>query len=419
MSDRTDERLSLLIQETAKSGAGAGTEAQKIADYHASYLDEAAIESKGLAPLQRALDLRRGRLGPQGALARAGRHAARGRGRLQQHELLHGQPARPVDRAGPGRHHALPAASCCRARLDMPDRAYYLDASPRMDALRDQCRDAHDERPEAGEGARRRGRAARVFDLEKQHRGGARRPRTRRTSRRATTTGRGTTSDRRAPGSTGARTSREAGPAAASATSSCGSRRRVTGISALVGSQPIETWKDYLVFHTVDHFSSFLPEALRRGALRVPRDRPHRHAQAARPHQAGGGPHQPRAGRGGGPLVRPRSTSRPPPRPACRRSSPTSGRVRGRIDALDWMAPATKARAKAKLAVLKVGVGYPDHWRDYGGLDDRARRRAGQRRSASSCSSTGSALAQAGPAGGPVGVGDDAADGERGATCRP
>ena len=31
-----------------------------------------------------------------------------------------------------------------------------------------------------------------------------------------------------------------------------------------------------------------------------------------------------------------------------------------RIDALDWMAPATKAGAKAKLAVLKVGVGYPD-----------------------------------------------------------
>ena len=39
-----------------------------------------------------------------------------------------------------------------------------------------------------------------------------------------------------------------------------------------------------------------------------------------------------------------------------------------RIDALGWMAPATKAKARAKLAVLKVGVGYPDRWRDYGGL---------------------------------------------------
>jgi putative endopeptidase len=39
-----------------------------------------------------------------------------------------------------------------------------------------------------------------------------------------------------------------------------------------------------------------------------------------------------------------------------------------RIDALTWMAPETKVKAKAKLAALKVGVGYPDHWRDYSDL---------------------------------------------------
>jgi predicted metalloendopeptidase len=32
------------------------------------------------------------------------------------------------------------------------------------------------------------------------------------------------------------------------------------------------------------------------------------------------------------------------------------------------MAPETRARAKAKLATLRVGVGYPDRWRDYSGL---------------------------------------------------
>jgi predicted metalloendopeptidase len=40
-----------------------------------------------------------------------------------------------------------------------------------------------------------------------------------------------------------------------------------------------------------------------------------------------------------------------------------------RIDGLDWMAPSTKKEAKAKLAVLKVGVGFPDKWPDYAGLD--------------------------------------------------
>ena len=40
-----------------------------------------------------------------------------------------------------------------------------------------------------------------------------------------------------------------------------------------------------------------------------------------------------------------------------------------RIDHLDWMAPETRVKAKAKLATLKVFVGYPDKWRDYSGLE--------------------------------------------------
>ena len=43
-----------------------------------------------------------------------------------------------------------------------------------------------------------------------------------------------------------------------------------------------------------------------------------------------------------------------------------------RIDTLDWMAASTKAEAQAKLKSMYVGVGYPDKWRDFGGLDIRA-----------------------------------------------
>src|SRR6185295_5130222 len=39
-----------------------------------------------------------------------------------------------------------------------------------------------------------------------------------------------------------------------------------------------------------------------------------------------------------------------------------------RIDALAWMTPATKVKAKAKVAALKVGIGYPETWRDYSSL---------------------------------------------------
>ncbi|RFZ92758.1 M13 family peptidase [Mucilaginibacter conchicola] len=39
------------------------------------------------------------------------------------------------------------------------------------------------------------------------------------------------------------------------------------------------------------------------------------------------------------------------------------------IDKLDWMSAATKKRAYEKLAKVYPKVGYPDHWRDYSGLD--------------------------------------------------
>ena len=41
---------------------------------------------------------------------------------------------------------------------------------------------------------------------------------------------------------------------------------------------------------------------------------------------------------------------------------------RERIDRLEWMSAATKARAKEKLATVIAKVGYPDKWKDYSAL---------------------------------------------------
>jgi putative endopeptidase len=40
-----------------------------------------------------------------------------------------------------------------------------------------------------------------------------------------------------------------------------------------------------------------------------------------------------------------------------------------RISNLSWMSDETKAKAKEKLAAIKVKVGYPDKWRDFSGMD--------------------------------------------------
>ena len=39
------------------------------------------------------------------------------------------------------------------------------------------------------------------------------------------------------------------------------------------------------------------------------------------------------------------------------------------LDTLDWMSPATREKAKAKLHAIADKIGYPDHWRDYSKLE--------------------------------------------------
>ena len=52
LADLTTQRVSDLLKQAAAQNAPAGTEAQQVADYYASFMDEATIESKGVAPLK-------------------------------------------------------------------------------------------------------------------------------------------------------------------------------------------------------------------------------------------------------------------------------------------------------------------------------------------------------------------------------
>ncbi|HUR90067.1 MAG TPA: M13-type metalloendopeptidase [Ramlibacter sp.] len=45
--------------------------------------------------------------------------------------------------------------------------------------------------------------------------------------------------------------------------------------------------------------------------------------------------------------------------------------LKHRIDAIEWMSPATKAQALEKLKSFNVKVGYPEKWRDYSALEAR------------------------------------------------
>ncbi len=56
LGDLSDRRTAALIEEAAKADAPTGSSTRKIADLYNSYMDEAAIEAKGLAPLRSHLE---------------------------------------------------------------------------------------------------------------------------------------------------------------------------------------------------------------------------------------------------------------------------------------------------------------------------------------------------------------------------
>ncbi len=142
----------------------------------------------------------------------------------------------------------------------------------------------------------------------------------------------------------------------------------ITGISALVASQPMDVWKDYLTFRAIDRAAGLLPKAYadenfrfyRKELFGVPQQRP-REQRAINV----------TSGALGDVVGKMYVAKYFPPSAKTEIQTLVKNIVAAfgkRIDNLDWMTPETKAKAKAKLSTLYVGVGYPDHWRSYAGL---------------------------------------------------
>ena len=143
----------------------------------------------------------------------------------------------------------------------------------------------------------------------------------------------------------------------------------VTGTSALVDSEGIDVWKDYLRFHLIEHYASVLPKAVAAedfafygtilsGAQQLP-DR----SKAAIAATNGA------LGQAVGQLYTQRYF---PPEAKAKAQAMVADLItayRARISNLNWMSPETKKKALAKLAALTIGVGYPDTWIDYSTLD--------------------------------------------------
>lgn len=142
----------------------------------------------------------------------------------------------------------------------------------------------------------------------------------------------------------------------------------IRGLSALVGSEPLGTWKEWLSFHTVSRYASFLPQSyydLRFGFYgKILEGTPN---QLARWKRAIANINADLGDALGKIYV---AKYFPPSSKAAVQDlvNHLLTAFDRRIDALSWMSAATKEQAKTKLKTLRVGVGYPEKWRDYSGL---------------------------------------------------
>jgi predicted metalloendopeptidase len=143
----------------------------------------------------------------------------------------------------------------------------------------------------------------------------------------------------------------------------------VTGTSALVASESLDTWKDYLRFHLVEHYAPVLPKNIRAegfafygAVLNGATEPPSRETtaiaatNAALPHAVGQ-------------LYCDKYF--PPSAKAAAQSMGANliAAYRARLANLTWMSPATREKAIAKLNAFTLGLGYPDKWIDYSTLE--------------------------------------------------
>jgi putative endopeptidase len=363
-----EQRNIEIITGAGRTNPAPGTNARRIADYYAAYTNRAAIDARGAAPLQPALTRIR-------AIAnRRDLSAALGASMRADVDPLNATSFGTENLFGvfvaqglqePNRNFAY----LLQGGLGLPDRDYYLSQTPQMTQLRTAYR-AYIGRmltlmgvPDAD------ARAQRIFDLETKiatahvNAVAAQDPHAVQTWRRAEF-------ETRAPGIDWA---------AFFEAAQLGGQDRIIAwhaapvrdMSALVASEPLDVWKDWLAFHTASRMTAVLPQAyddlrfsfygqtLSGQQQQRPRDRRAIQATSGALIDAVGQIYVERHF------------------PASAKAD-VDAMVQGIVQAFDrrlqrltWMAPETLAEARRKVDTVTVGIGYPDRWRDYSSLEIR------------------------------------------------
>jgi putative endopeptidase len=364
LQEKTSQRVRKLIQEAAAPQAASSSIAQKVGDYYTSFMDEGGIEARGLRPL--AEEMAR----VAAITSKASLSAYLGTTLNSEVDGLTANADHVfgvlVNQGFADSQHNLP--HLLQGGLGMPDRDAYLDPSPKMAALRAQYQAHIAAILQLAGVADPQTRAARILWLE------VRMARAHAPDADAADVFKQNNLWKRAdfgvkaPGMDWGAYFASAG-LAGQLDFIVWQPSAVIGTSALVDSAGIDVWKDYLRFHLIEHNASVVPKAVAAEKfafygriLSGTQQAPDRSESAVAATNAA-------LGQAVGQLY---TQGYFPPEAKAQAQAMVGELItayRARIANLIWMSAQTKKKALAKLAALRVGVGYPDTWIDYSSLN--------------------------------------------------
>jgi putative endopeptidase len=361
-----EQRNRELIEGMGKAGAAAGTDQRRIADYYAAFADTAGIDARGMAPLKGQLDAITA-LKDKGALS-----AMLGANMRADTDPLNASNFHTENLFGLFVTQDLNRPDVTipylmQGGLGLPDRDYYVSAKPEMAELRTAYRAYVEKLLTLSGVSDAAARADRIVALENKIASAHFDIVASQDAHKAQSWKRADFATR-APGIDWTAYWNAAG-LPGQQDFSVWQPEAITKLSALVASEPMQAWQDWLTFHTINQVTSVLPQAIRDASFdfygktlngtvaQQPRD----NAAIAAVNGA--------LGDAVGKIYAEKYF------PASSKAE-IQGMVKNivaafdaRLKALPWLAPATKDEARKKLAVLIVGVGYPETWRDYSSLD--------------------------------------------------
>jgi putative endopeptidase len=367
LADQTREKQTReLLDGILKSNPDAGSNEGKIANYYNAFLNTDAIDKAGLSPAKGDLDAI-GRIADKRQLS-----AAIGSTLRADTDPLNATNFQTENLFGifvtqglntPGE--TLPYLM--QGGIGLPEREYYLGGDAKIADLRNKYRAYVANIMRLAGNRDPQGAANRILDLEtKIARAHATREESEDFAKGAAVWTRAEL-ERNAPGIDWAALLNAAGLGGAQKFQAYHATA-IPKLAALVGSEPLDAWKDWLAFHTLNQQANVLPKPFRDASFAfngtalagTPKER----SRDQLAMNAVSSALQGAVGKAYVDKYFPASAKAE----VQKMVEAIKAAFARRVEALDWMAPSTKEEALKKVRSIAVGVGYPDTWRDISSL---------------------------------------------------